>query len=187
MRFLVGEKIHALLCSRPESLEEIPPTSFEMLGVLRSLTSITGPTSQGAMVVMRVDTWKHLNASSWLRAACPACLHQGGCLSKGQSTNKHLCLYGQQQKSCRTFLCTGSAVCHGFFSQPQCHKSLWGASVCAEHVLAHVVLGWSYDSTHARQHATAELHPRSDSDFPCLYSLTIQGNNLHGFLIVLRV
>lgn len=82
-----GEKIHALLCSRPESLEEIPPTSFEMLGVLRSLTSVTGLTSQGAMVVMRVDMWRHLNASSRLRAACPACLHQGGCLSKGQSTN----------------------------------------------------------------------------------------------------
>lgn len=30
-------------------------------------------------------------------------------------------------------------------------------------------------------------HPRSGSDFPCLYSLTIQGNNYHGFLIVLRV
>lgn len=174
-----------MLCSRPESLEEIPPTSFEMLGVLRSLTSVTGPTSQGAMVVRRVDTWRHLNASSRLRAACPACLHQGGCLSKGQSTNTFA--FVDSTEKLPQLACTGSTVCRGFFSQPQCHKSLWGVSVCAEHVLAHVVLGWNSDSTHTRQYTTAELHPRSGSDFPCLYSLTIQGNNLHGFLIVLRV
>lgn len=157
-----------MLCGRPESLEEIPPTSFEMLGILQSLISVTGPTSHGAMMVLRVDTWRHLNASLRLRVACPACLHQGGCLSKGQSTNTFAFVNSNRKAAavglhwfCRSWhaLVLPCSVGSPLQLQPQCQKSLWGASVCVEHVLARVMLGWSYGSTHAGQHATAEPAP----------------------------